>query len=190
MARHRHNFMIARRFVEPSRFVFLDESWAKLNMTTLYGRAPTGQRCVDAIVHGNWKTTTLLSAIRLQGVIRPATLLIDGTMDAVTFRGYIERCLAPALGPGDIVVMDNLASHKVHGVATAIESVGADLWYLPAYSPDLNPIEKLWSKVKSCLRRLAASSFEGLIAAVSQAFETVGPAECPNYFKSCGYGDC
>lgn len=187
VARRRLNFGIARRFADLDRFVFLDESSAKTNMTRLYGRAPVGQRCRFAAPQGHWHTTTLLSAIRRTGVMKDASILFDGPTDAILFRGYVEQCLAPALTLGDIVVMDNLASHKVVGVCEAIESVGASLWYLPPYSPDLNPIEKLWSKVKAWLRRVAARTVEALIHAVGDALNDVAPDECLHYFNSCGY---
>ncbi|MBZ0172574.1 MAG: transposase, partial [Phycisphaerales bacterium] len=125
VVRRRRNFVIARRFVEPDRLVFLDESGAKTNMTRRYGRAPVGERCNFYTVHGHWKTTTMVSAIRRTGVIAPATLLLDGPMNAATFLGYVERCLSPALRPGEIVVMDNLGSHKAAGVEKSIERAGA-----------------------------------------------------------------
>jgi len=187
VARRRLNFGIARRFADLDRFVFLDESSAKTNMTRLYGRAPVGQRCHFAAPQGHWHTTTLLSAMRRTGVMKNASILFQGPTDATVFLGYVEQCLAPALRPGDIVVMDNLASHKVRGVEEAIERVGASLWYLPPYSPDLNPIEKLWSKVKAWLRRVAARTIEGLVHAGGDALNAVAPDECRNYFKSCGY---
>jgi len=185
----RLNFSIARRFADRSNFVFLDESGAKTNMTRLYGRAPKNERCVDRVPCGRWKTMTMLSAIRLDGVVEDATWLIDGPMDSHLFLNYIEQSLAPSLKPGDIVVMDNLSSHKVNGVRQAIEAVGADLWYLPAYSPDLNPIEKLWSKVKSWLRRATARTFDAVCQALGEALRSVTPEECSNYFTSCGYGE-
>ena len=186
------NFVIARRFVDIERFIFLDESSAKTNMTRLVGRAPIGQRCYYATPHGHWKTTTILSAIRSTGVIQEASIVFDGPTDAIVFRSYVEQCLAPALMPGDIVVMDNLASHKVAGVREAIDEVGASVWYLPPYSPDLNPSEKLWSKVKTWLRRIAARTVEGLIQGVGDALRAVDADECRAYFKSCGYAilDC
>lgn len=170
------------------QLVFLDESGAKTNMTRLYGRAAKGERCIDHTPHGHWKTMTMLSAIRDEGVIEDATVVVDGAMDGDTFLNYVERCLVPSLRPGDVVVMDNLASHKVKGVREAIESAGCDLWYLPPYSPDLNPIEKLWSKVKSWLRRVSATTFDGLSNAVADALRAVKPDECANYFTACGYG--
>lgn len=181
------HFCIARRFADLDRLVFLDESSAKTNMTRLYGRAPVGQRCHFAAPQGHWRTTTLLSAIRRTGVMKDASIVFDGPTDATLFRGYVEQCLAPALTPGDIVVMDNLASHKVVGIRGSIDAVGASLWYLPPYSPDLNPIEKLWSKVKAWLRRVAARTIDGLIEEVGKALADVQPDECFNYFRSCGY---
>lgn len=134
----------------------------------------------------------MLSAIRHTGVIEGASIVFDGPTDAVVFRGYVEQCLAPSLLAGDIVVMDNLSSHKVTGIREALESVGASVWYLPPYSPDLNPIEKLWSKVKTWLRRVAARTVDGLIEAIGDAFRAVDADECRNYFKSRGYDtpDC
>jgi len=184
----RRNFLIARRFVAPRRLVFLDESGAKTNMTRLYGRSRVGDRCNFHQAHGHWKTTTMISAVRVDRVVERATVLFDGAMNSVTFLGYVETCLAPSLERGDVVVMDNLAAHKAAGVEEAIEAVGASVWWLPPYSPDLNPIEKLWSKVKSWLRRAAADTLAGLCRAAGDAFRAVTAAECANYFRSCGYG--
>lgn len=188
MAARRLNFTIARRFVAPASLVFLDESGAQTNMTRWYGRSPVGERCVDHTPHGHWKTSTLLGAIRLDGVIRDATVVIDGPINRDTFVAYTEHHLAPALLPGDVVVMDNLASHKDAQVRTLIEAAGCDLWYLPPYSPDLNPIEKLWSKVKAWLRRVMATTFDELLTSIADALRAVDTAECVNYFHSCGYG--
>lgn len=157
-------------------------------MTRLYGRSPVGTRCNDFVPHGHWKTTTLLSAIRRDRVLRDATVMIDGPIDGQSFLAYVEQYLVPSLRRGDVVVMDNLASHKVVGVREAIESAGCDLWYLPPYSPDLNPIEKLWSKVKASLRRAGARSFGAIGEALAQVLDTVSPVECANYFRCCGYG--
>jgi len=156
-------------------------------MTRLYGRSLVGERCRDYTPHGHWRTTTLLSAIRLSGVVTPATVIYDGPINRVTFEGYVEQYLAPSLLPGDVVVMDNLSAHKSQHVTDLIESVGATLWYLPAYSPDLNPIEKLWSKVKSWLRRVAVRTFEAIGQALVEVLQTVSPTECANYLQSCGY---
>jgi len=185
---HRRNYTIATRFVDPGSLVFLDETGAKTNMTRLYGRAPVGERCVDDTPHGHWKTMTLLSAMRLDGVMREATAVYDGPMNRDTFVDYVEYQLAPALRPGDVVVMDNLSSHKDAAVRRLIENAGADLWYLPAYSPDLNPIEKLWSKVKSWLRRVMADTYAGVVNAIADALRAVDAQECAAYLRACGYG--
>ncbi|MEM6507388.1 MAG: IS630 family transposase [Planctomycetota bacterium] len=185
----RHSFKLARRFLSPDQLVFLDESGAKTNMTRLYGRSPKGSRCNDYASNGHWKTMTLLSAIRGEGVIEDATVVADGPMDGPAFLAYVEQCLAPSLIPGDVVVMDNLPAHKVKGVREAIEAVGCDLWYLPPYSPDLNPIEKLWSKVKAYLRKVQAKTFDALSDAVVDALRSVGHHECWRYFRACGYAD-
>lgn len=185
----RLNFMIARRFVTPDRFVLLDESGAKTNMTRLYGRAQVGERCNFFNPHGRWRTTTMISAIRSGEVIADATQLIDGPMNAATFLAYTENCLAPSLRQGEIVVMDNLGSHKAAGVVEAIECAGASVWYLPPYSPDLNPIEKLWSKVKPWLRRAAADTLASLAKAAGEALRDVTKDECANYFAAAGYQD-
>ena len=189
MLRRRVAFAIARRFAELERLVFLDESGAKTNLTRLYGRARGGDRCHDTASHGHWQTLTMLSALRCDGVIREATAVYEGAMNSPTFLNYVESCLAPSLRAGDVVVMDNLAAHHAAGVVEAIEAVGACVWYLPPYSPDLNPIEKLWSKVKSYLRRVHAGTVDALTDAIADALSDVRPAECMNYFEACGYGD-
>jgi len=183
----RRNFTIAHRFVPLESLVFLDESGAQSNMTRRYGRAPVGERCTDHTPQGHWKTTTLLSAIRLDGVIEQATVIVDGPMNTDTFEAYAERCLAPSLRPGDVVVMDNLSSHKSTATRQSIEQADAELWFLPPYSPDLNPIEKLWSKVKAWLRRVSARTFDAIGHALANVLHTVTPNECSNYFRSCGY---
>ena len=129
----------------------------------------------------------MISAIRNRGIIEEATLVIEGPMNGVIFREYVEQMLSPALQPKDIVVMDNLAAHKVTGVQEAIESRAAELWYLPPYSPDLNPIEKLWSKIKQKVRQLSERTWHGLVDAIAFAFGQVSLDECSNYFRSCGY---
>lgn len=184
----RRNFRLAGRFLSPDQLVFLDETGAKTNMTRLYGRSQKGTRCNDHAPNGHWKTMTLLSAIRSTEVIRDATVVCDGAMDGDTFLTYVEQCLVPSLQCGDVVVMDNLAAHKVAGVREAIESAGCDLWYLPPYSPDMNPIEKLWSKVKAWLRRAAAKTFDSLSDAIAEALRAVDGEECLNYFTACGWG--
>jgi hypothetical protein len=130
--------------LDHSRLVFIDESGAKTNMTRRYARSFDGQRIVDAVPHGHWSTTTMISALRLDG--STVDLVLEGATDSPAFQLYAERILAPSLRPGDIVVMDNLRPHKTAGVIRAIEATGAEVWFLPPYSPDLNPIEKMWSK--------------------------------------------
>ena len=129
----------------------------------------------------------MISAIRMDGVIKGATMVFDGPMNAATFLEYTRQCLCPSLRAGDVVVMDNLGAHKVKGVQEAVGSAGASLWYLPPYSPDLNPIENLWSKVKTWLRRVCAKTFDALLSAIADSLRAVKPDECPNYFQACGY---
>ncbi len=154
-------------------------------MVRLYGRAPYGQRLVAAVPHGHWKTTTFIAAVREEGIVAPYVL--DGPIDGETFRAYIEQMLLPTLAPGDIVIMDNLPSHKVSGVRQAITAAGAQLLYLPPYSPDLNPIENLFSKIKSYLRKRAERTIGGLWDAIGEAISTVSPKDCENCFRHAGY---
>jgi transposase len=142
--------------MDASRFVFLDETGTATNMTRRYGRSPRGQRVVDATPHGHWLTTTFVTGLREHGIVAP--LVLDGPMRGEVFRAYVEQMLAPALSPGDVVVLDNLAAHKVAGVREAIRAVGASILYLPPYSPDLNPIEQFFAKLKALLRKTAAGT--------------------------------
>lgn len=171
--------------MDASRLVFLDESGAKTNMTRLYGRAPRGQRLVEHTPGGHWCTTTMLSALRHDRVEAP--LVIEGAMDSLVFRGYVERMLAPTLRTGDVVVMDNLSPHKSRGVQEAIEARGARVRYLPPYSPDFNPIEPMWSKVKQHLRSAAARTHRCLVNAVGNALRSVTPDDCRGFFRGYGY---
>ena len=134
---------------------------------------------------GHWTTTTMISAIRLSGVA--TAMVTEGPTDAMVFKGFTEHFLAPVLRKGDIVVMDNLSSHKVKGVVDLIESAGAKVWYLPPYSPDFNPIEQMWSKVKSVLRTFARRTKKTLFGAIGKALQRVDAQECSNYFRNCGY---
>ncbi len=154
-------------------------------MTRLRGRAPRGERVVEYAPHGHWHTTTMISAIRLTGVEAP--MVIDGAMDSLVFRGYVDWLLTPTLQAGDIVVMDKLSSHKAAGVREAIEAVGASLLYLPPYSPDLNPIEAMWSKVKQSLRGAAARTSRTLFKAIGDALRSVTLDDCRGFFQGCGY---
>jgi transposase len=176
----------AQPSLDPSRLVFLDETWATTNMARRYGRAPRGERALDAAPHGRWRTTTVVAALRADGVTAP--LVLEGAINGPAFLAYVEQFLAPALRPGDVLVLDNLSSHKVAGVREAVEAAGAALRYLPPYSPDLNPIEQVFAKLKALLRDAAARTTEGLWAAVGQAFSRFPAAECARYLAHCGYG--
>lgn len=173
------------RHVDIDRFVFLDESGAKTNMKRLYGWAAKAERLRDTVPGGYWRTTTMISAIRTDGVA--TAMVTEGATNALVFRGFVEHFLVPILRPGDIVVMDNLSSHKVTGVVEAIEAVEAEVWYLPPYSPDFNPIEQMWSKVKAVLRSLARRTTKALYRAIGTALRQVTSLECRNYFANCGY---
>ena len=167
------------------RLVFLDESGAKTNMTRLYGRSFDGRRVVDATPHGHWCTTTMLAAMRIDGSTAP--MVIEGPTDAEVFEAYVGQVLISGLRPGDIVVMDNLAPHKKPGVIAMIEAAGAEVWFLPPYSPDFNPIEKMWSKIKAFLRKAKARTWEALVAAIKSALQEVTGSDAHNWFQSCGY---
>jgi len=165
--------------------VFIDETWAKTNMTRTHGYAPKGERLVDAAPQGHWHTTTFVGALRARGFVAP--MVADGALNGALFRTYIEKVLVPELRPGDAVVMDNLASHKVAGVRRAIEAAGCRLLFLPPYSPDLNPIENAFSKLKRLLRKAAERTVDRLWRAIGQVIDRFTPQECRNYFRHCGY---
>jgi transposase len=171
--------------VDPDKLVFLDESGSQTDMTRTRGRAPRGQRVVAKVPAGHWKIVTTISAVRTSGPFAAATIV--GATDSDVFRAYIREVLVPQLRSGDVVVMDNLTPHKASGVREAIESVGAQLRYLPPYSPDFNPIENMWSKVKGTLRTLAARSIDSLHEAIGAALSTVTPRDCVGFFRHCGY---
>ena len=154
-------------------------------MARLYGRAPRGQRLIASVPHGHWMTTTFVAALRHDEIAAPC--VFDGPMDGASFLTYVEHFLAPTLHQGDIVVLDNLASHKVAGVKEAIEQAGATLRYLPAYSPDLNPIEQVFAKLKAALRKAAARTFDALIDAIAQALADFTAQECANFIANSGY---
>jgi transposase len=172
--------------LSPARLVFVDETWATTNMARRYGRADKGNRVVAAVPYGHWKTSTFLAALRHEAIAAPCVL--DGAVNGHSFRAWIEQVLVPTLAPGDIVVMDNLSSHKVAGVQSAIEARGATLRYLPPYSPDLNPIEQAFAKLKAHLRKAAARTRDNLWDAIGRALDTFTPTECRNYLANAGYG--
>lgn len=165
--------------------VFIDETGASTNMVRTRGRAPQGERCVASAPHGNWETTTFIAGLRHDGITAP--MVADGPIDGEFFLEYVRQFLCPTLKCNDIVIADNLSSHKVAGVREAIEAVGAKIIYLPAYSPDLNPIEKMFSKLKAMLRKAAARTTEMLQKEIRKIIDAISPDECSNYFKACGY---
>lgn len=171
--------------MNPEKLVFIDESGAKTNMTRLYGRAKEGHRAVDNTPSGHWCTTTMISSVRLDG--STACMAVDGATTKDIFKAYVLHILLPTLKTGDIVVLDNLSAHKDQDVQNLIESVGAELWFLPPYSPDLNPIEKMWSKIKSILRTLKARTEKDLIDAIAKALDAVTANNAKGWFESCGY---
>ena len=171
--------------MDPERFVFLDETGAATNMVRRYGWGPRSERLVDAAPHGHWRTTTFIAGLLSSGIVAP--LVLDGPMTGEAFLAYVEQFLAPVLAPGDVVVLDNLAAHKVAGVETAIRAAGASMMYLPPYSPDLNPIEQAFAKLKALLRKAATRTREALWYTIGQLLDTFGSNECRNYLATAGY---
>jgi transposase len=169
----------------PSKLVFIDETWTKTNMTRRYGRAPRGKRLVDAVPYGHWKTTTLVAALRCDAVT--ATGVIDGAINGELFLAYVEQVLVPTPRAGDGVIMDNLRAHKVKGVREAIEAAGATLLFIPPYSPDLNPIEQAFAKLKALLRAKAIRTADALWKVLGGLVDCFTPQECANYLRHDGY---
>lgn len=165
--------------------MFLDETWATTAMARTHGRAPRGQRLICPIPAGHWHTTTFLCGLRANGLIAP--LVLDGAINGAAFLAYVEQFLAPALRPGDVVILDNLGSHKVAGVRESIEARGAFLRYLPAYSPDFNAIELAFSKLKRLLRTEVACTVDALWGAFARLLNHFSPGECARYLRHCGY---
>jgi transposase len=174
-----------QKTLDPARLVFIDETWASTAMTRRYGRAPSCERLLGYAPGGHWKTTTFIAALRNDCLIAPWVL--DGPINGIGFLAYVRQALVPTLSPGDIVVLDNLGSHKVAGVREAIEAVGATLLYLPPYSPDLDPIEQAFSKLKAWLRKVAKRTIPTLWDAIGDALALFTPTECSNYFRNSGY---
>jgi transposase len=165
--------------------VFIDETWASTNMARRYGRARRGKRLRVGVPHGHWKTTTFVAGLRLTGIVAP--FVLDGSINREVFETYVESVLVPELRPGDIVVMDNLSSHKGPRVREMIDRAGASLRHLPPYSPDFNPIELLFAKLKALLRKAAERTVEGLWRSIGQLMDAFTPRECANYFAATGY---
>ena len=171
--------------LDPAKLVFIDETGLSTKMARLRGRAPRGERCRAGVPHGHWKTTTFTGALRLTGMTAP--FVYDGAMNGIVFLAYVEQVLVPTLKPGDVVIMDNLPAHKAAGVRDAIETAGASLLYLPPYSPDFNPIENAFAKLKALLRAKAERTIAALWDTVGSVIDLFTPAECENYFKAAGY---
>ena len=165
--------------------MFIDETWASTKMARTHGRAPKGQRLRMSVPHGHWKTTTFVAGLRLSGMVAP--MVLDGPINREAFEAYVQQILVPDLKPGDIVIMDNLGSHKGRIVKEAIKAAGAKLLFLPPYSPDFNPIEKAFSKLKALLRKAAERTVEGLWAAIGRFLDDFTPLECANFFAAAGY---
>ena len=172
--------------LDPAKLVFIDETWAKTNMTRLRGRAPLGERLIAKVPHGHWKTTTLIAALGHQGM-RCATT-VDGAINRDVFEAFVQQVLMPTLVAGDVVVMDNLSSHKGPRVRQMIESVGATLVYLPPYSPDLNPIELAFAKLKQLLRSAEYRTINALWSDVQRLLDQITPTDASHFMQHCGYG--
>jgi len=181
----RHDWFEEQPELDPEKLVFIDETGASTKMVRLRGRALRGERCRASVPHGHWKTTTFTGALRLSGMTAP--MVLDGPMNGAAFLAYVEQMLAPTLEPGDIVIMDNLPAHKSAAVRDAIETAGAELRFLPPYSPDFNPIENAFAKLKAWLRKVAARNINDLWQAIADALHTFTQSECANYFAACGY---
>lgn len=171
--------------LDPERLVFVDETWASTNMARRYGRCPRGERLRMSVPHGHWKTTTVIAGLRSSGIVAP--FVIDCAVDRDVFETWIEQVLVPELRAGDIVVMDNLSSHKGPRVQALIQTAGAELRYLPPYSPDFNPIENAFAKLKALLRKEAARTVDALWSAIGRLVDLITPAECINMFAAAGY---
>jgi transposase len=171
--------------LDPSRLVFIDETGASTKMARLRGRAPRGQRLRAGVPHGHWKTTTFTGALRLSGMTAP--MVLDGPMTRAWFLAYVEQVLCPTLQPGDVVILDNLPAHKGPAIRQAIEATGAVLRFLPPYSPDFNPIENAFAKLKALLRKAAARTLDDLWRVIGRSLDAFTPQECANYFEAAGY---
>jgi transposase len=171
--------------LDPGRLVFIDETWASTAMTRARGRIRAGERLRAGVPYGHWKTTTFVAGLRISGMVAP--LVLDGPINRRAFEAYIAQFLVPELRPGDTVIMDNLSSHKGPAVRAMLEAVGATLLYLPPYSPDFNPIENAFAKLKALLRKAAERTIEGLWNTIGALIDTFTPSECHNYFAAAGY---
>ncbi len=185
MVARRAAWLADQEWLDPRRLVFIDETWAKTNMTPSHGRCARGQRLIARVPFGHWHTSTFLAALRLDRITAPA--VFDGPINGRSFTAYVEQVLVPTLVPGDIVVLDNLGSHKGAAVRRAIEAVGAELRFLPPYSPDLNPIEQVFAKLKTLLRREAPRTRHALWRRIGTLLDRFSSRECRNYLANAGY---
>jgi transposase len=170
---------------DPARLLFIDETCTHTKMVRLYGRSPRGERLIGYALHGHWKTITFVAGLRLRRITAP--FVLEGAMNGPMFLAYVKQCLVPTLKRGDIVAMDNLPAHKVVGVEEAVEAAGATLLYLPPYSPDLNPIELAFSKLKAHLRHAAERTIPALMRPIGRVITAFSPQECRNFFRHAGY---
>ena len=185
VARRRTRWKARQASIDPRRLVFIDETWAKTNMAPLRGWAPRGRRLDARVPHAHWKTMTFLAALRCDRITAP--IVLDGPINGESFLAYVEQALVPTLSPGDVVVLDNLGSHKGKAVRAAIRAAGARLLFLPPYSPDLSPIEQVFAKLKHTLRNAAARSIDATCNAIAAALEIFPPDECQRYLVNAGY---
>jgi transposase len=185
VARRRRRWRSRQHRLDPERLVFIDETWIKTSMTPLRGWGPKGERLRGFAPHGHWRTLTFLGALRCDRLTAPC--VFDGPINGECFRAYVEQQLVPVLKPGDIVIMDNLASHKSAGLRRIIRAAGARLWYLPPYSPDLNPIEQAFAKIKHWMRIAQKRTIEDTWRTIGELVAAIQPTECANYFTNAGY---
>jgi transposase len=185
VARRRIQWKKYQDRVEPERLVFIDETWTRTDMAPLRGWAPRGRRLTAKVPHGRWKTLTFLAALRHDRIDAP--WFVEGPIDGESFRTYVAKVLLPTLRPGDIVVLDNLDSHRSKQVRQIIRAAGAKLFFLPKYSPDLNPIEQVFAKLKHIIRKAAARTVDTVCAVIGRALQAFTPEECANYLKNSGY---
>jgi len=185
IARRRERWRRHQARVDPARLVFLDETWVKTNMAPLRGWGPCGQRPAGHHPHGHWRTMTFLAALRSDRIDAPC--VSDGPINGESFTAWVESALVPTLPPGDVVVLDNLGSHKGRAVRAAIRAAGAHLLFLPPYSPDLNPIEQLFAKLEHYLRETAGRTVQAVMNGIATILDRFTPQECANYLKNSGY---
>lgn len=185
MARRRRRWRQYQGRLDPTRLVFIDETWVKTNMTRTYGRCARGKRLVAKVPHGHWRTLTFLAALRADRIDAPC--VIDGPINGRSFLAYVEQFLIPTLKPGDIVIMDNLGSHKRQAIRAALTAIGAKLFFLPPYSPDLNPIEQVFAKLKTLLRKAGERSVTATWHRIATLLDAFTPKECANYLVNAGY---